>query len=87
MQLVVSTPNSKPVPESIRCLLADIAPNDLREIVERISVPRPTGTSENEAVRQFIIELFSRTEAGQLGVKMDGAGNVVVAPQMSRRLT
>jgi Zn-dependent M28 family amino/carboxypeptidase len=78
MQLVASKPKSKPIPESISGLLAAISPNDLREIVERISLPRPTGTSENDAVRQSIIELFSRTEAGQLGVKADQGGNVVV---------
>ncbi len=78
MKLLPSKPNSKPIPEPIRGLLADITPNELREIVGRISVPRRTGTSENEAVRQFIIKLFSRTEAGQLGVKVDEAGNVVV---------
>ena len=59
MQLVASTPNSKPVPEAIRGLLAAISQDDLREVVERISVPRPTGTPENEAVRRSIIELFS----------------------------
>jgi Zn-dependent M28 family amino/carboxypeptidase len=78
MQLVASTPNSKPIPESIRGLLDAISPNDLREIVEGISVPRPTGTSENEAVRKSIIELFSRTKAVHLGVKVDEASNVVV---------
>jgi hypothetical protein len=51
MRLVASTPNSKPVPESIRGVLAAISQNDLREVVERISVPRVTGTPENEAVR------------------------------------
>jgi len=44
MRLVASTPNSKPVPESIRDRLAAISQDDLREVVERISVPRPTGT-------------------------------------------
>ncbi len=78
MQLVPSTPNSKPVPESIKGLLAAISQNDLREVVERISVPRVTGTPENEAVRRTIIELFSDSEVGQLGVKVDDAGNVVV---------
>ena len=78
MQLVPSTPNSKPVPESIRGLLAAISQNDLREVVERISVPRPTGTPENEAVRRSVIELFSDTEVGRHGVKVDEAGNVVV---------
>ena len=78
MRLVASTPNSKPVPESIRDRLAAISQDDLREIVERICVPRPTGTPENEAVRRSIIELFSGMETGHLGVGVDDAGNVVV---------
>ena len=73
MQLVASTPNSKPVPESIRDRLAAICQDDLREVVERISVPRPTGTPENEAVRRSIIELFSGMETGHLGVTLDQA--------------
>jgi len=78
MRLVASTPDSKPVPEAIRSSLAAISQDDLREVVERISVPRPTGTPENEAVRRSIIELFCCTEAGRLGVEVDEAGNVVV---------
>jgi Zn-dependent M28 family amino/carboxypeptidase len=78
MQLVPSTPNSKPVPEFFRGLLAAISESDLREVVERISVPRVTGTPENEAVRRSVIELFSDTEVGRLGVEVDEAGNVVV---------
>ena len=78
MQLVPSMPNSKPVPESIRGVLAAISEKDLREVVERISVPRATGTPENEAIRRCVIELFSDTEVGRHGVKVDGAGNVVV---------
>jgi len=78
MRLVASTPNSKPVPEAIRSSLAAISQDDLREIVERISVPRPTGTLEHETVRRSIIELFCCTEAGRLGVVVDEAGNVVV---------
>ena len=78
MRLVASTPNSKPVPEAIRSSLAAISQDDLREVVERISVPRPTGTPENEAVRRSIIELFCCTETGRLGVEVDEAGNVVV---------
>jgi Peptidase family M28 len=78
MQLVPSTPSSKPMTESIRAILAAVSPNDLRKVVESISVPRPTGIPENEAVRGLIIELFSESEVGQLGVKVDEAGNVVV---------
>ena len=44
MRLVASTPNSNLVPEAIRVRLAAISQDDLREVVERISVPRPTGT-------------------------------------------
>ena len=44
MRLVASTPNSKPVPKAIRSSLAAISQDDLPEVVERISVPRPTGT-------------------------------------------
>ena len=64
MQLVPSRPNSKSVPEAIGGLLAAISESDLREVVERISVSRPSGTPENEAVRRSVIELFSDTEAG-----------------------
>jgi Zn-dependent M28 family amino/carboxypeptidase len=78
MQLVPSRPNSKSVPESISGLLAAISESDLREVVERISVSRPTGTPENEAVRRSVIELFSDTEVGRHGVKVDEASNVVV---------
>jgi len=78
MRLVASTPSSKPAPEAIRGRLAAISRDDLRKVVERISVPRPTGTPENEAVRRSIIELFSGTETGRLGVEVDEAGNVVV---------
>ncbi len=78
MQVVPSTPNSRPVPESIRDVLSAISQNDLREVVEGISVPRPTGTAENEAVRRCVIGLFSDIEVSRQGVKVDGSGNVVV---------
>ena len=55
MRLVASTPNSNLVPEAIRGRLAAISQDDLREVVERISVPRPTGTPEYEAGRRSII--------------------------------
>ena len=41
MQLVASTPNSKPIPEAVREPLDVVCRDDLREIVERISIPRP----------------------------------------------
>ena len=56
MRLVPSTPNSRPVPEAVRGALAAVSPEDLREIVERIAAPRPTGTPENLAVRRTILD-------------------------------
>ena len=87
MQLLPSRPNSKPLPESISGRLAAISQQALQEVVERISSPRPTGTPENEAVRRSVIELFSDTDVGRHGVKVDEAGNVVVGdPQRARIL-
>lgn len=78
MRLVPSTPECKPVPEAVRGPLAAVSQDHLRECVERIGVPRPTGTLENVAVRRAVIGLFSAMPAGRLGVAVDGAGNVVV---------
>jgi Zn-dependent M28 family amino/carboxypeptidase len=78
MRLVTSAPDTEPLSEAVRSVLASVSRDELREIVERISVPRPTGSPENEAVRRSIIELFSCTQAGRLGVEVDEAGNVVV---------
>jgi Zn-dependent M28 family amino/carboxypeptidase len=86
MQLVASRPSSKPLPESISGLLAAISQNDLRQVVERISVPRPTGTPENQAVRRSIIELFSQTEASRGGVTVDAANNVVAGDPRRARI-
>jgi Zn-dependent M28 family amino/carboxypeptidase len=85
MRLVASTPDSKPIPETIREPLDLVCRDHLRETVERISLPRPTGTPANEAVRRTISDLFSSSEAGLLGVVVDGAGNVVVGdPRRAR---
>jgi hypothetical protein len=87
MRLVASTPNSKPIPETIRRALDVVTEPGLRMIVERISIPRPHGTSENEAVRRMIFDLLSASQAGRLGVEIDGAGNLVVgAPQRAKVL-
>jgi Zn-dependent M28 family amino/carboxypeptidase len=87
MQLVASIPNSKLIPEAVREPLDLVCRDDLREIVERISIPRPHGTPENEAVRRMIFDLLSASQAGRLGVEVDSAGNVVVgAPQRAKIL-
>src|SRR4051812_43610982 len=86
MRLVSSTPNSTPVPEAVRGALAAVSPEDLRECVDRIGVPRPTGSPENEAIRRTIIERFSGMPAGRLGVEVDEAGNVVVGDPRRARI-
>jgi hypothetical protein len=78
MRLVGSAPDSKPVPEPIRSVVAAVSPDDLRAIVERISIPRATGSPDNLVVRQAILELLSTSLAGGLGVEVDEANNVVV---------
>ena len=78
MQLVASTPRSKPVPEAIRDVVAAVSPDELRAIVERISIPRVHGTPGNQAVRRTIFDLLSASQGGRIGVVMDDAGNVVV---------
>ena len=84
---VSSTPNSKPVPESFRGAIDAVSRDDLREIVERISIPRAHGTAENQAVRRTIFDLFSTSRAGGLAVEVDDAGNVVVGePRRARVL-
>src|SRR3954447_16298795 len=87
MRLVASTPNSRSAPEAIRGALASVSREHLRELVERLSVPRPTGSSENEAIRRAIVSWFSGMPAGELGVEVGGAGNVVVGdPRRARGL-
>jgi Peptidase family M28 len=78
MRLVASRPGSKPVPEAIREALAAVSEAELRAIVERIGIPRAHGTPENQAIRRTIVDWFSATEAGRLGVSADEADNVLV---------
>src|SRR3954471_5228313 len=70
MRLGASTPDSKPLPEPIRGILSAVSQDDLREVVEKLSVPRPTGSPENEAVRRVIIELFTGMQSGRPSVEV-----------------
>ncbi len=78
MRLVASTPSSKPVPGAVAGAIDTVYPDDLREIVERIGIPRAHGTPENRAVRRTIGDLLSDSPAGRLGVEVDEGGNVVL---------
>jgi Zn-dependent M28 family amino/carboxypeptidase len=84
MQLVPSTPNSKSLPDAVRGALDAISPHDLREIVERISIPRAHGTPENESVRRTVFDQFSAARDGRAGV--DDAGNVVMGDPRRARI-
>lgn len=87
MKLVASTPNSEPLPEAILGVLDAISPDDLREIVERLSVPRVYRTPENEAVGRMIRGLFLVSEVAGLGVATDEEGNIIVGdPRRARTL-
>jgi Zn-dependent M28 family amino/carboxypeptidase len=78
MRIVASTPNSQPVPGAIKGVLDAVSPDDLRELVESLSVPRVHGTAGNEAVRRLIIGLFSASGFARPGIEEDGEGNVIV---------
>src|SRR5205814_1500950 len=50
MRLVTSRPNSEPLPAPVRDALAGVSPDVLRELVERVAVPRPRGSAGHTAV-------------------------------------
>jgi Peptidase family M28 len=83
MKLVAAKLNSIALPETVGAVLDTVSQDFLRDVVARISVPRPTGIPQNEAVRRVIVDLFSGTQ----GVEVDEAGNVVVSdPRRARML-
>ena len=59
MKLVAATPDSQPVPDSIRSAVETVSEASLRGAVERIAVPRVYGTPENAAVREIVAELIA----------------------------
>jgi Zn-dependent M28 family amino/carboxypeptidase len=78
MNLVGSRPASRPLHETISHILEAVSEPALRQVVESISFPRPTGTLANESVRRNLVETFTMMPAGRLGVTVDEAANVVV---------
>jgi hypothetical protein len=87
MRLVAATPDPTPLPGEIEAAFDLISPDDLRDTVSRIAVPRVFGTPENEAVRHALVTLLAGRLGGRLGVEVDGAGNVVVGdPRRARFL-
>jgi Zn-dependent M28 family amino/carboxypeptidase len=86
VRLAATTPDSKPVPESIRGLLDSVSPEVLRGLVESFSVPRVFGTAANAGVRRRLIDHFS-TSGFAPSLKDDEDGNVIAGdPHRARVL-
>lgn len=77
MKLVAAMPRTEPVPDEIETALGSISPDDLRDVVNRIAVPRVFGTPQNEAVRRLLIDLFTSHLGTCLVIDVDEAGNLV----------
>ena len=77
MRLVAATPTSTLLPGEIKTALDSISPDDLRDVVKRIAVPRVFGTPENEAVRKVLSDLFSSHLGAGSAIDVDEAGNIV----------
>jgi Zn-dependent M28 family amino/carboxypeptidase len=86
MRLVATTPDSKPVPEAIRGLLDSVSSDDLRSLVEALSVPRVYGTAENKAVRRLIIDRLATSGFAQPSIVEDEEGNVIVGDPWRARV-
>jgi hypothetical protein len=87
MRVVASTPNSEPVPGSLRDILDAVSPDFLRVVVESLAVPRVHGTAGNEAVRRLVIDLFSASGFAGRCIEEDEEGNVIVGdPRRARVL-
>src|SRR5579883_2897023 len=80
MRLATAARSSKPIPDRWKTVVDSVSPNHLRQTVERIAVPRVSGSPECRAVRGTIVELFQdalRAQGGGSGVQVDEAGNVI----------
>ena len=66
------------VPEAIRAVLDTVTSDDLRGLVESLSVPRVYGTPENEAVRRLIIDRFANSGFARASIEEDDDGNLIV---------
>ena len=74
MKLVAATPASIPLPDEIKTALGSISPDDLRDVVNRIAVPRVFGTPQNEAIQRVVIDLFSSRLGPETAIDVDEAG-------------
>ncbi len=86
MQLVASTPSSKPLPSTVRLAVDAISTRELRAIVERISRPRVHGSAENREIRHAIGEMLAAAWGDDRRIAVDGAGNVVAGDPGQARI-
>ncbi len=90
MRLVAATPDSQPVPDSIRVALESVSEASLRGAVERIAVPRAYGTPENAAVRAMVADLMtdslSNARPYRDTPRVDHAGNVFAGDPRGARI-
>ena len=86
MRLVAATPVSTLLPGEIETALDSISPDDLRDMVIRIAVPRAFGTPENEAIRRVLIGLLSSRLGGRAAIEADEAGNLVTGDPRRARI-
>lgn len=86
MQLVASTPSSKPVPAAIRGAIEAVSPVELRSIVERISRPRVRGSAGNREIQQAITEMFAAAWDDDRRIILDDASNVVAGDPRQARI-
>lgn len=85
MKLVAATPTSAPIPDSVQTALDAVSQEHLRDVVNRVAVPRVWGTPENVAVRDVIVDLLSDALGGRSLVEVDGAGNVLAGDPLRAR--
>jgi Zn-dependent M28 family amino/carboxypeptidase len=85
MRLVTSRPNSEPLPAPVHDALAGVTPDALRELVERVAIHRPRGSTGHAAVRRVVTELLAQG-VGVADVRLDEAGNVLAGDPATARL-
>jgi Zn-dependent M28 family amino/carboxypeptidase len=77
MQLIASTPASRPPPGSLLPRLQPITPTALRESVERYAIPRARGTEGHSSIRARLLDDLADALGPSAPLRLDEAGNVI----------
>jgi hypothetical protein len=86
MKLVAAIPRTDSVPGEIEAALEAIIPDDLRDVVNRIALPRVFGTPENKVVRKVIHDLLASHLGTGSAIAVDGSGNLVAGDPRRARI-